>query len=111
MDLILKEESNPDEHVLFSKLLTYLKPCIAIETHKALTKHLQTLGLVAINSEKMLEMSKMGEMVGCLWERGVMILSGKGQSKKHFLQEELLKQNAQFISICGKNLVSSQLFS
>ena len=53
----------------------------------------------------------MGEMVGCLWERGVMILSGKGQSKKHFLQEELLKQNAQFISICGKNLVSSQLFS
>ena len=43
-----EEEANLNESRLFQRFLTFVKPRIAIETHLALTKHLETLGLITI---------------------------------------------------------------
>ena len=85
MDNTLREEANLDEHRLFTRLLNHLKPCIAVETHKALKSHLENLGVVAIGSDRVRSNSKITEIVDCLWERGIVIVSGRGNSKKHYL--------------------------
>jgi hypothetical protein len=64
-----------------------LKPRIAVETHVALTKHLETLGLVTLESERTLKGTKMNEIVDCLWHRGVVVLGGRGNSKKYYLEQ------------------------
>ena len=52
--------------MLFSKLLSHIKPFISVETHRAMTQHLESLGIVNIGSEKM-EKSKMAHIFDCLW--------------------------------------------
>lgn len=111
LDGILAEEAALDEYHLFSRFLTHLKHRVAVETHHALTKHLETLGVVTIKPEPKQKNSRMGEIVECLWERGVVILGGRGSSKKHTLDLELAKAGVSAIRVFGKSLPASQLFS
>lgn len=48
-DLLLLENEEIDEHHLFEKVLKYLKPKITIETHNAMTKHIESLALLPFN--------------------------------------------------------------
>ena len=54
---------------------------------------------------------KMEEIVDCLWERGVIVLSGKGYSKKHYLTKELAKKGINPTHIFGKSLKTTNLYS
>jgi hypothetical protein len=44
----------------------------------------------------------------CLWSRRVVVLSGKGLSKKYFLQKELARLNIPCMDVYGESLTQEE---
>lgn len=89
-----------EEHSLFERVLRYLQPKITLEAHSALTKHVESLALLPFNDHNLYSSknsNKLDAVFECLQQRAVLILTGRGHSKKYFIKKEAEKRKLKIV--------------
>lgn len=100
----MQEHEELDETKLFERALLYLQPRTTLDTHHALTKHIESLALLPFNPNSLANnntSNKLELALEALRQRKIIILTGRGLSKKFFLRREAERLKMRFLEFSG----------